>query len=125
MYPIARVKRIVLRQHRKHGGAVQYSTGTGTGTVPPRIQYIYNPAMPAQKKTRRKNDHQVFLLSVEIARETDGRWIADIPLLPGIMAYGKSKDDALRNVQALALHVIADRLEDGELKQASISFVMP
>jgi len=122
MYPIALVKRIVLRQHRKHGGTVQYSTGTGT--VQPRILYIYNPAMPAQKKTRRKNDHQVFLLSVEIARETDGRWIADIPLLPGIMAYGKSKDEALRNVQALALRVIADRLEDGELKQASISFVM-
>ncbi len=51
---------------------------------------------------------------VEIEQETDGRWIAEIPDLPGVMAYGNSADDAKALVQALALRVVADRLEHGE-----------
>lgn len=51
---------------------------------------------------------------VEIERETDGRWIAEVPDLPGVMAYGGSADDATAKVQALALRVVADRLEHGE-----------
>ena len=53
-------------------------------------------------------------LSVEFDRETDGRWIADIPALPGVMAYGKTREEAAARVQALALRVIADRIEHGE-----------
>ena len=53
-------------------------------------------------------------LAIEIEREDDGRWIAEIPDLPGVLAYGQSRDEALANVQALALRVIADRLEHGE-----------
>ena len=53
-------------------------------------------------------------LAIEIEREDDGRWIAEIPELPGVLAYGKTRDEALANVQALALRVIADRLEQGE-----------
>jgi predicted RNase H-like HicB family nuclease len=52
---------------------------------------------------------------VELEREEDGRWIADVPDLPGVMAYGATKEEALRAVEALALRVLADRLEHGEL----------
>ena len=51
---------------------------------------------------------------VEIEQEVDGRWIAEVPDLPGVMAYGKSLDEAKARVQALALRVIADRIENGE-----------
>jgi predicted RNase H-like HicB family nuclease len=52
--------------------------------------------------------------TIEIEQETDGRWLADIPALPGVMAYGKTREEAVANAQALALHVIADRIEHGE-----------
>ncbi len=57
---------------------------------------------------------EVFNLKVEFDREKDGRWIADIPALPGVMVYGRTRKQALASVQALALRVIADRLEHGE-----------
>ena len=44
----------------------------------------------------------------------DRGWIAEVPELPGVMAYGSSPDDAKAKVQALALRVLADRLEHGE-----------
>lgn len=51
---------------------------------------------------------------VETEREEDGRWIADIPALPGVMAYGATRDEAIARAQALALRVLAERLEHGE-----------
>ncbi|HUX11177.1 MAG TPA: type II toxin-antitoxin system HicB family antitoxin [Terriglobia bacterium] len=51
---------------------------------------------------------------IETDRETDGRWIAEIPNLPGVMAYGKTKSEAVAKVQALALRVLADRLENSQ-----------
>ena len=48
---------------------------------------------------------------IEFEMEDDGRWIAEIPALPGVMVYGTSRKEAQSRVQALALHVIADRLE--------------
>jgi len=51
---------------------------------------------------------------VEIEREDDGRWIAEVPELPGVLAYGSSASEAQAKVQALALRVVADRLEHGE-----------
>jgi predicted RNase H-like HicB family nuclease len=53
-------------------------------------------------------------LSVELEQESDGRWIADIPDLPGVMAYGGTREEASARVKALALRVIADRLDHGE-----------
>ncbi len=55
-----------------------------------------------------------FALAIEYYREEDGRWLADIPALPGVTAYGRSKRQATAAVQALALRLIADRLEHGE-----------
>jgi predicted RNase H-like HicB family nuclease len=51
---------------------------------------------------------------IETEREEDGRWIAEVPDLPGAMAYGKTRDEAISKVKALALRVLADRLEHGE-----------
>ena len=51
---------------------------------------------------------------VEIEREDDGRWLAEVIELPGVLAYGDTEDTALSRVQALALRVIAERLEHGE-----------
>jgi predicted RNase H-like HicB family nuclease len=54
------------------------------------------------------------MLKIESEREEDGRWIAEVPALPGVLVYGKTADDARAKVQALALRVIADRLDNGE-----------
>ena len=53
-------------------------------------------------------------LAIELEREDDGRWIAEIDELDGVLVYGDTKEDAIRNVKTLALRVIADRLENGE-----------
>ena len=54
-------------------------------------------------------------LSIELEQENDGRWIAAVAALPGVLAYGVTETDALAKVQALALRVLADRLEHGEV----------
>lgn len=51
---------------------------------------------------------------VETEREEDGRWIAEIQELPGALVYGNSRDEAIARVKALALRVMADRLDHGE-----------
>jgi predicted RNase H-like HicB family nuclease len=53
-------------------------------------------------------------LLVEMEREEDGRWIAEVSALPGVLAYGPTRDEALARAEALALRVLADRLEHGE-----------
>jgi predicted RNase H-like HicB family nuclease len=53
-------------------------------------------------------------MQIEIEQEDDGRWLAEIPDLPGVMAYGQTEGAAIAKVKALALRVMADRLEHGE-----------
>ncbi|MCK4515163.1 MAG: type II toxin-antitoxin system HicB family antitoxin [Spirochaetaceae bacterium] len=53
-------------------------------------------------------------MTIEIEKENDGRWIAEVPDLPGAMVYGQTRDEAVSKVEALALRSIADRLEHGE-----------
>jgi predicted RNase H-like HicB family nuclease len=52
-------------------------------------------------------------LAVEFDREDDGRWIAEIPKLPGVIVYGATKREALRRLYAVALRTLADRVENG------------
>jgi len=59
---------------------------------------------------------------IEIEREEDGRWIADIPELPGAMTYGATKEEAISAVEALALRVVADRIETDKKECSSIEF---
>jgi predicted RNase H-like HicB family nuclease len=53
-------------------------------------------------------------MRVEVEQEVDGRWIAEVPELPGAMAYGATKADAVTKVQALVLRSLADKIEHGE-----------
>ncbi len=53
-------------------------------------------------------------LTIEIEQEIDGRWIAEVPELPGVMAYGQSRREAIGRIRALSLRVLADRLDHGE-----------
>jgi predicted RNase H-like HicB family nuclease len=63
-------------------------------------------------------------LQIDLEREDDGRWIAEVPDLPGVLVYGASRDEAIAHVQALALRVLAERLEHGEAapELLSVSF---
>ncbi|HZH31104.1 MAG TPA: type II toxin-antitoxin system HicB family antitoxin [Pyrinomonadaceae bacterium] len=53
-------------------------------------------------------------LTIELDREDDGRWIAEVLDLPGVLTYGQTREEAVARVQALAFRVLADRLEHGE-----------
>jgi len=59
--------------------------------------------------------------SIECEREEDGRWLAEVPELPGVMAYGSTAEEAQAKAQDLALRVLAERLEHGEARPADIS----
>ena len=63
--------------------------------------------------------------TIEIEQEEDGRIIAEVIELPGVLAYGKTKEEAIAKAQALALYVIAERLENGEPSSGllNLSFV--
>ena len=50
-------------------------------------------------------------MRIEIEREDDGRWIAEVPDIPGVMAYGTNRQDAVAKAEALALRIIADRID--------------
>jgi predicted RNase H-like HicB family nuclease len=52
--------------------------------------------------------------TIELEREADGRWLAEVSTLPGVLCYGQDRDEAVAKVQALALRVIAERLEHRE-----------
>ena len=69
---------------------------------------------------------EVLSLSIEYYREQDGCWLADIAALPGVTVYGRTRKQATAAVQALALRLIADRLEHGEGVPGtmSVSFVV-
>lgn len=54
-------------------------------------------------------------LSIEVAQEEDGQWLAEVVDLPGALAYGGTRAEAVSGAQALALRVIADRIEHGEM----------
>jgi len=60
-------------------------------------------------------------LRIETEREDDGRWIAEVPQLPGVLAYGATAEEASAKAEILALRVLAERLEHGEAKPVEIS----
>jgi predicted RNase H-like HicB family nuclease len=62
--------------------------------------------------------------TVELDREVDGRWIADVSELPGVSVYGGTRDAAIAAAKALALRVLADRLEHGEAVDGDVSFAV-
>ena len=59
-------------------------------------------------------ENRLMNLAIELEQEDDGRWIAEIDDLNGVLVYGETREEAVRKVKTLALRVIADRLENGE-----------
>jgi predicted RNase H-like HicB family nuclease len=62
-----------------------------------------------------------MIFNIEYEQEADGRWIAEVPELPGVMTYGASPDEAMARAETLALRVIAEKIEAGESKPIAIS----
>ncbi|MCP9776141.1 type II toxin-antitoxin system HicB family antitoxin [Cyanobium sp. WAJ14-Wanaka] len=63
--------------------------------------------------------------TLECEQEVDGRWIAEVPELPGVLSYGISAADAMSKAEILALRVIAERLENSESEPVSINLSLP
>ena len=59
--------------------------------------------------------------SIECEQETDGRWIAEVPQLPGVLCYGKTADEAMAKAEAMALRTMAERLEQNESRPVAIN----
>lgn len=64
-------------------------------------------------------------LTLECEREDDGRWLAEVSELPGVLAYGSSPREAMAKAEVLALRVLAERLENGEVHPLNISISVP
>jgi predicted RNase H-like HicB family nuclease len=62
-----------------------------------------------------------MVLSIELDREDDGRWIAEVLELPGVMAYGATREEAISGTEKLAIEVIADRIAHGELPPSALN----
>ena len=63
--------------------------------------------------------------TLECEREDDGRWLAEVVELPGVLAYGSNQEQAMVKAEALALRVIAEQLEHGEAKALAFSIALP
>lgn len=55
-----------------------------------------------------------MMFKIDVEREADGRWIAEVAELPGVLTYGSTREQAIRKAQSMSLHVLAERLEHGE-----------
>jgi len=62
---------------------------------------------------------------IETEQQADGRWIAEVTDLPGVIAYGRTREEAIAAVEALALRVIADQIEERKTAAGSVSFACP
>jgi len=63
--------------------------------------------------------------SIEFELESDGRWLAEIPELPGVLAYGATADEAMGKAEILALRVLAERIENGEIRPVDVTILVP
>jgi predicted RNase H-like HicB family nuclease len=77
----------------------------------------------ATRKPRRGAKNHDLRFNIETDRENDGRWIAEIADIPGVLAYGRTENQAKANAYALALRVIADRVEKSKIVPESISLI--
>lgn len=66
-----------------------------------------------------------MVYSIETEREADGRWIAEVPELPGVMAYGRTEKEAIAAAEALALRVLADRIEEQKEPAGTVTVSVP
>jgi uncharacterized protein with HEPN domain/predicted RNase H-like HicB family nuclease len=94
------------------------------GEAAKKVPDEFRARYPAVDNCRVEGFWRVITFKVEVEQEEDGRWLAEVLELPGVLAYGQSQDAAVSKVQALALRVVAERLEHGEAgpQLLSISF---
>jgi predicted RNase H-like HicB family nuclease len=80
------------------------------------LRRLSNDARKHVNHSGRCNEHagDIVPLTIEVEQEVDGRWLAEIPDLPGVMTYGQTRREAIERVQVLSLRVLADRLDHGE-----------
>ncbi len=64
-------------------------------------------------------------LTLTVEREEDGRWLAEVPELPGVLVYGASETEAMAKAEVLALRVLAERIEHGEAAPVPFSLTLP
>ncbi len=64
-------------------------------------------------------------LTLECECEADGRWLAEVPELPGVLAYGSSADEAMTKAEVLALRVLAEQIEQGETRPQAVHVLVP
>ncbi|HET6914151.1 MAG TPA: type II toxin-antitoxin system HicB family antitoxin [Rhodanobacteraceae bacterium] len=62
--------------------------------------------------------------TLQSEQEADGRWLAEVPEIPGVLAYGATADEAMAKAETLALRVLAERLENGEARPQAIRFLL-
>jgi predicted RNase H-like HicB family nuclease len=74
-----------------------------------------------QNCSQRFRYHERVNLTIDLDREEDGRWIAEALELPGVMSYGKTREQAISNAERLAIEIIADRITHGELPCSALS----
>lgn len=86
----------------------------------------YLPLRPGRVRVKSKRGERRVLAErnyiLEIDQEIDGRWIAEIHSLPGVMAYGATEQEAIANAEALAFRVIADQIEQSKIATSRVSF---
>lgn len=63
--------------------------------------------------------------SIECEQEVDGRWLAEVPQMPGVLCYGQTADEAMAKVEVLALRALAERLERSESRPVAINISIP
>ena len=63
--------------------------------------------------------------TLECEQESDGRWLAEVLELPGALAYGTTQDEAMAKAEVLALRILAERLEHGEVRAIAINIALP
>ena len=63
--------------------------------------------------------------TIEYEQEDDGRWLAEVPQLPGVLVYGATENEAMAKAEVLALRVLAEQIEQGEARPQPIRFVVP
>ena len=98
--------------------------GTPGGSADPRLGQRMSCSRCRETSTLRSMS---WTFSIEVDQETDGRWIAEVSEIPGALAYGATRVQAVAEVQALVLRVLADRLEHGEMPAGApleIAFVV-
>lgn len=95
----------------------------------PSVECLARPATLGGKSLKRRRisaTREVPMnFTIEHEREEDGRWLAEVPELPGVLAYGASAKEAMAKVEALALRVLAERLEHNEAGPQPISIAIP